>query len=81
MNQKVNKVKTYQETVQMMAQSAFGSYLGGSNSIWAGLDFGTVAFIYGVTSRKVELSVQDAYDEQVKAYYAKFIKEQEKAMV
>lgn len=67
-------MKTYEQTIEMLADHAFDSYMNGSYSPMSECDTGLVAKIYELDSVKVLKDLSARFEEVRTAYHAKFAK-------
>lgn len=65
-------MKSYADVLVLAANTAFSSYMGGSNEIWHQIDFGLIAFIYERPVKTVESDIKIVYNTVSNAYYSKF---------
>ena len=67
-------MKTYQETISLLAHQAFGSYMSGSYAPMQNCDTGLVSFIFEIGKYVVDEDLRIKYTQIQEEYDAKLVK-------
>jgi hypothetical protein len=64
-------MKTYEQAIYYLANSAFGRYMSGCDDIWMYTPISAIAFCYGKTDKEVDKDLDTIYKTISDSYYKK----------
>jgi hypothetical protein len=65
-------MKTYSETISIVASNIWGNIMDGSMNPWMGTDLSTLAMIFEVPSKQIENDLQNEVDRLGEVYRKKY---------